>query len=98
MCSTTKKLGRACFVRAQSPVESHNPCPYLFGELLFESGDDVRAEELLSRAAKIVFLIMHRLKIYTGLMTNSTSYLLLVNSFSKGMLSLQTQESLSELG
>ena len=58
----------------------------------------MRAEELLSSAAKIVFLIMHRLKIYTGLMTNSTSYLLLVNSFSKGMLSLQTQESLSELG
>ena len=58
----------------------------------------MRAEELLSSAAKIVFLIMHRLKIYTGLMTNSTSYLSLVNSFSKGMLSLQTQESLSELG
>ena len=58
----------------------------------------MHAEELLSSAAKIVFLIMHRLKIYTGLMTNSTSYLLLVNSFSKGMLSLQTQESLSELG
>ena len=39
----------------------------------------MRAEELLSSAAKIVFLIMHRLKIYTGLMTNSTSYLLLVD-------------------
>ena len=58
----------------------------------------MRAEELLSSAAKIVFLIMHRLKIYTGLMTNSTSYLLLVNSFSKGMLSLHAQKRLSELG
>ena len=28
---------------------------YLFAELLFESGDDVRAEQLLSSAAKIVF-------------------------------------------
>ena len=55
-------------------------------------------EKLLSSAAKIVFLIIHQLRLYTGLMTNSTSYLFLVNSFSKGMLSLQTQESLSELG
>ena len=97
MCSTTKKLGRACFVRVQSPVKLQF-LPLPFWGTAFESGDDVRAEELLSSAAKIVFLIMHRLKIYTGLMTNSTSYLLLVNSFSKGMLSLQTQESLSELG
>ena len=58
----------------------------------------MRAEELLSSAAKIVVLIMHQLRLYTGLMTNSTSYLLLVNSISKEMLSLQTQESLSELG
>ena len=58
----------------------------------------MRAEKLLSSAAKIVFLIIHQLRLYTGLMTNSTSYLFLVNSFSKGMLSLQTQESLSELG
>ena len=71
---------------------------YLFAELLAEWRDDVRAEKLLSSAAKIVFLIIHQLRLYTGLMANSTSYLLLVNSISKGMLSLQTQESLSELG
>ena len=39
----------------------------------------MRAEKLLSSAAKIVFLIMHQLRLYTGLMTNSTSYLLLVD-------------------
>ena len=58
----------------------------------------MRAEKLLLSAAKIVFLIVHQLKLYTGLMTNSTSYLRLVNSVSKGMLSLQTQVPLSELG
>ena len=39
----------------------------------------LRAEKLLSSAAKIVFLIMHQLRLYTGLMANSTSYLLLVD-------------------
>ena len=39
----------------------------------------MRAEKLLSSAAKIVFFIMHQLRLYTGLMTNSTSYLLLVD-------------------
>ena len=39
----------------------------------------MRAEKLLSSAAKIVFLIIHQLRLYTGLMTNSTSYLLLVD-------------------
>ena len=58
----------------------------------------MRAEQLLSSAAKIVFLIIHQLRLYTGLMANSTSYLLRVNSISKEMLSLQTQEPLSELG
>ena len=57
----------------------------------------MRAEKLLSSAAKIVFLIIHQLRLYTGLMANSTSDLLLVNSISKEMLSLQTQEPLSEL-
>ena len=70
---------------------------YLFAELLSEWRDHVRAEKLLSSAAKIVFLIIHELRLYTGLMANSTSDLLLVNSISKEMLSLQTQEPLSEL-
>ena len=39
----------------------------------------MRAEQLLSSAAKIVFLIMHQLRLHTGLMTNSTSYLFLVD-------------------
>ena len=68
---------------------------YLFAELLSEWRDDVRAEKLLSSAAKIVFLIIHQLRLYTGLMANSTSYLLLVNSISKEMLSLQTQGPLA---
>ena len=42
----------------------------LFAELLSESRDDVRAEKLLSSAAKIVFLIMHQLRLHTGLMAN----------------------------
>ena len=39
----------------------------------------MRADKLLSSVAKIMFLIMHQLRLYTGLMTNSTSYLLLVD-------------------
>ena len=71
---------------------------YLFAELLSEWRDHVRAEKLLSSAAKIVILIIHQQRLYTGLMANSTSDLLLFNSISTEMLSLQTQESLSELG
>ena len=39
----------------------------------------MRAEKLLSNAAKIVILIMHQVRLHTGLMTNSTSYLFLVD-------------------
>ena len=65
---------------------------YLFAELLAEWRDDVRAEKLLSSAAKIVFLIMHQLRLYTGLMTNSTSYLLLVDFLFIGIGENQSEE------